>query len=276
MQFFLPIVPFFTKNVPPPYIRVVSYNIGGMGAEYYPALQQLLEQNTVDVAALQECSIEKIDSTGSNKHWHFANDLRLCLFSRFPIFKKEVRDPQDIWKLSGSGMMARYGLTTPDGPIYLVNLHLETPREGIEAVIENGRQIASALFHIRLNQAFDLLSKEWWNPPAMQEKTFIRQLESKIAREWVDQTPRPVMVTGDFNMPVNSGIYRQFWSKFQNAYSEGGNGLENTKQTRWFGIRIDHILAGPEWKIQKTWVGPRIRTDHAPLFSDLHLGSGNK
>jgi endonuclease/exonuclease/phosphatase family metal-dependent hydrolase len=80
---------------------------------------------------------------------------------------------------------------------------------------------------------------------------------------------------GDFNMPTDSGIYQQFWSDFQDAHSKAGFGLGSTKKTRWFGIRIDHILAGSEWKILRSWVAtPAQGSDHAPLVADLRLRDG--
>jgi len=54
------------------------------------------------------------------------------------------------------------------------------------------------------------------------------------------------IVTGDFNMPVESAIYRNTWSVFSNAFNTAGLGFGYTKITpkrgSTYGTRIDHIL----------------------------------
>jgi endonuclease/exonuclease/phosphatase (EEP) superfamily protein YafD len=78
-----------------------------------------------------------------------------------------------------------------------------------------------------------------------------------------------MLLAGDFNMPVESRIYRQAWGSFRNAFDEAGIGWGQTKQTRWFGTRIDHILYSSHWRCRKSWVGPSMGSDHRPMIADL-------
>ena len=86
-------------------------------------------------------------------------------------------------------------------------------------------------------------------------------------------TPASMILAGDFNMPVDSTIYRDVWNRYANAFSTSGFGFGHTKHTDvrgWrFGIRIDHILTGPGWWPKRCRVGPDIGSDHLPLLVDL-------
>ena len=88
----------------------------------------------------------------------------------------------------------------------------------------------------------------------MREVIDERAMESRLASEWARRSKLPSFVVGDFNMPVESAIYRKYWSTFGNALSQLGRGRPVTKATRWHGIRIDHILFDEGWTCQKAWV----------------------
>ena len=77
------------------------------------------------------------------------------------------------------------------------------------------------------------------------------------------------IVAGDFNLPLESAIYRRDWATLQNAFSAAGFGLGHTKRSRWFGIRIDHVLAGSKSRIERCWIGPDVGSDHRPLVAEL-------
>jgi endonuclease/exonuclease/phosphatase family metal-dependent hydrolase len=76
---------------------------------------------------------------------------------------------------------------------------------------------------------------------------------------------------GDFNLPIESDIYRQIWSPFVNAFDECGTGYGNTKHTRWFGVRIDHVLMSPSFRCESADVLEPRGSDHSPLKVELKL-----
>jgi endonuclease/exonuclease/phosphatase (EEP) superfamily protein YafD len=96
--------------------------------------------------------------------------------------------------------------------------------------------------------------------------------DSRAARGRISQVSDPLLVVGDFNLPVESAIYREHWSDFENAFSRCGRGLGHTKVTRLFGVRIDHVLASPAWAcVNARVVSTPYGGDHAPLIVDLQL-----
>jgi endonuclease/exonuclease/phosphatase (EEP) superfamily protein YafD len=106
----------------------------------------------------------------------------------------------------------------------------------------------------------------------LRANTALRTAESEATRRWISRSPRPVLVAGDFNLPVDSVVYRRSWSWLTNAFSQAGTGFGSTKFTRWHGVRIDHVLGGPGWHCRRCWVGPDVGSDHRPVIADMVWG----
>ena len=129
-------------------------------------------------------------------------------------------------------------------------VHLETPRGALEALAKR------AFFSF---------------PASATENQATRDLESEVARHWVAPVDeiRPVIVAGDFNLVVESAIYRRWWGDLKNAFNVRGLGLGWTKQTRLFGVRIDHVLYDGGIQVRGVKVGAFLGADHRPLIAEL-------
>jgi len=229
-------------------LRVMTYNVGGGRAEPI-ALARLLEQIGPDIAVFQECAkLFEDPAFFESKGWHVDVHWSGCLLSRYPIRKVDARDPTDVWEMNGAGLIIRYEIEAPGRVVDIENVHLETVRDGLEEVMH----------------------RAWRGAPAMRANIEQRAFESKLARDWTERADGPLIVMGDFNMPIESAIYQRFWSRFTNAFSEAGFGFGTSKVTRWFGIRIDHVLLGPGWETQRAWVGPHLGLDHRPMIAEIH------
>jgi vancomycin resistance protein VanJ len=231
-----------------PDLRVLTYNVGG-GVLDPGRIGAWLDSLAPDVAVFQECSaaFEAAKPALAQRGWQVDVQYGSCMASRHRIRKVEVRDPKEIHKMGGSGVIVRYEVETPGRVVNIVNLHLETVREGLEAVMHHGLDGAAAL-DANIDQ---------------------REIESVLARAFASQAGAPLIVAGDFNMPVESAIYRANWGGFSNAFSCAGWGFGATKATRWHGIRIDHVLLGPGWSCLGAAVGPDLGLDHRPMLADL-------
>jgi endonuclease/exonuclease/phosphatase (EEP) superfamily protein YafD len=111
----------------------------------------------------------------------------------------------------------------------------------------------------------------WKGVPELKANIRQREFESSIGRDWTTRATGPLVITGDFNMPIESAIYRRYWSSFTNAFSEAGLGFGDSKETSWHGIRIDHVLLGSDWQCLGAFVGPHLGGDHRPMVADLRL-----
>jgi endonuclease/exonuclease/phosphatase (EEP) superfamily protein YafD len=223
-------------------LRVLTCNTGGGG--FRPgALAELIAATGPDLVAVQEGSVRSLPGGTFPAGWQ----LRTTVASRYPIRAVEKLAPNVF---GGYGFITRFDLETPGGLLHFFNLHLETVRDGLEAL----------LWH---------KSRPWRAAPAIAANLAVRARESAAASAWVRQVSGPVLIAGDFNMPTDSAIYRQCWSPFVNAFSAAGLGFGYTKFTSWHGIRIDHILAGPHWRCSRAWVGPDVGSDHRPVLAEL-------
>ncbi len=228
-----------------PTIRVLTWNTGG-GVEPGPRpVAWVLEEGLPDIAVLQECDDARLKQA---PQWHRHRAHETCLLTRFPIVEVAARDPTDMWKLGGSGDIVRYTLDTPIGLVELTNVHLETPREGLEAVL--GSRLRGV--------------------PVLLAKYGQREIEARAARRWSDEGTHDLrLVAGDFNTPVESNLFRTYWNGFRDCYAAAGWGSGHTKHTRRIGTRIDHILAGAGLLCVEARVGPSVGGDHAPVIATL-------
>ena len=77
-----------------------------------------------------------------------------------------------------------------------------------------------------------------------------------------------MLLAGDFNTPVESAVYREYWSSYTNAFSTAGLGWGQTQFTpRRTSVRIDICWPGPTG-CQDCWVGPFVGSEHRPVFAE--------
>jgi endonuclease/exonuclease/phosphatase (EEP) superfamily protein YafD len=232
------------RNTGPLTLRLLTQNLGASRVTASD-LDRLMRREHVDVAALQECPF--YDNSPEQFGWHFYYGGDLCLVSRFPFTVLDIATPREFWRRGGREPI-RFSIQAP-APFQLLNVHFATIRGGLYA-LERGQ---GGLI------AFEENRRESW-------------LDSTAARDRTRRVSQPLLVVGDFNLPVESAIYRARWGDLSNMFSSCGRGFGHTKFTRLFGIRIDHVLGSPEWACTDA----RVLTspyggDHAPLVVDLRL-----
>lgn len=224
-------------------IRVMSYNAGGgRDADFI----RLVEAEKPDIIVLAEWGYRPLPHELGGD-WHFEKIAATSVASRFPIIHTEALQSERLEQWNRPA--GRSELDTPWGPINVLSLHLETPREGLAEV------------------RWSL----WRGKAEMQRTTEIRHTESELSSQLTDSAPGPWIIAGDFNMPVDSTIYQTFWSRWRDTFSVAGFGYGYTKFARFWGVRIDHILAGNDWAVLSAWVGPDLGGDHRPIFADVQL-----
>jgi endonuclease/exonuclease/phosphatase (EEP) superfamily protein YafD len=245
-------------------VRVVSFNVHG-GARLAGDMRRILDEMNPDVLAIQECGTKLASSLAELKGWQHHDAERLCLLSRYPIRRASVMD-RSVLKtinrashLGGGSAAVRYSIDTPGGPIELTNVHLETPRKGLKGAP-------------RLHSSFKI--------DALRANTAFREIESDLARRWVDadvaESGVPFVVAGDFNTPVESRIFQQHWGDLTNAFSHAGIGFGMTRYNGWIRVRIDHVLIGPGWHADRSVVGDDYGSDHRPVIADITLRDGSE
>jgi len=240
----------------PAALRVLSYNI-----ERYKVpgkdFSALLDREQPDLIAVQECAGVGRWTNWWKRHgeWHTVHRGELMIASRFPI--KSVEVSYSHWPPNRRPVLnAIYCvLSTPQGEIGFCNLHLDTPRRAITAVLDRET----------------LLNLE--NAGYANYRLACRRHESADLLDWLNQFPESKIIAGDFNMAPDSLIHRSDWAGFRDSFQWSGWGFGFTKRTvirrQEYGLRIDRVLTDGNWTPLRSWTGPELGPDHLPLFAEL-------
>jgi endonuclease/exonuclease/phosphatase (EEP) superfamily protein YafD len=235
------------------HLRVVSVNADQheLGAG---RLTEFIERVQPNLLAIQECNAALMAELDGVRGWYHHHTGNLCFISSYPITDSTLMDRAALARIhgeydngiGGAGYVVRYTVQTPRGALNVTNLHLETPRKGLEDLWLG---------------SFDLRR--------LRENTTLRGIEADLARRFVDQGTLPTIVLGDFNTPVESQIFQRNWGDLTDAFSHAGFGFGMTKFNGWIRARIDHVLAGPGVYVDHVGVGSDVDSDHRPLIVDL-------
>lgn len=234
-------------------LRVLTCNVDQSALDPR-ALAGLIEELRPDVVACQAWTSRHEQIVFGKErgpgHWYVKRDGELLLASRYPITAAErvLGGPFTV----GDGSFARFEVATPAGVVQVFNIHLASPRDALTEVIAN----------------------KWGGRGAVERHVARRGEQSATAGLHVASAGGLVLVLGDFNTPTDSTVYRRDWSGLTNAFSHAGFGFGNTHFTRRTAVRIDHVLAGDDWRVRRCWVGPNVRSAHRPIIADVELRRG--
>lgn len=232
-------------------LRIITCNTETGNAK--KLLEQLVEESSADIVALQECPRDL--PIALPKGWFVIQKGELAVLSRFPmVLHDQVMSlhPPHIWPRYSAIFVI---VDTPGGKTGFCTVHLPSPRYGLEHMLDR---------KIGINFAkTDLVKSEL-------------ALRSSVAwdvKRMVESVPLPVVVAGDFNMPVESNIYRESFGGFTDSFSKVGFGFGHTEFISKHGLslsaRIDHILTSREFSPVSCVVGPEVGSDHRPLVAHL-------
>jgi vancomycin resistance protein VanJ len=241
------------------HVWVMTLNAGaGSSVPQSPRILNEIRRVDADVVVITECGgglPAALQTMSATYQVRIAKETSNCLLTKGTITGWWERDPTDAFRQSGSGAIERAEVVLPQGAVRLGLVHLATPRDALQE-FRDISQIPSLGELTRRNTAE-------------------REEESEHAVEWIDRgAPMPLIIAGDFNLPIESAIYRRNWSRFRNAFSEVGWGPGYTKHTRWWGLRIDHVLSGSDVRPLRSYVGRDVGSDHLPLIASLALPAG--
>ncbi len=244
-------------------LRLITCNLGE-GAIQVERLAGLVLRFQADVVVLQECSSEVSQALFEKLDWSYHREANLVIASPHPLssFQLLSRRGMDAYNAPvavAAELTLRPGLPTVDGSESATNhlpliarigcVHLPTFRPAFEKA-----------------QHFDASGADDFTLLAEQYRSYAQDTLAAI-----EQSELPIIVAGDFNVPVDSPFYQSYWGSFQNALSLAGFGLCYTKFTRLHGVRIDHVLADHNWQVRSAQVGPGLGGDHRPVLVELQL-----
>ena len=116
-----------------------------------------------------------------------------------------------------------------------------------------------------------LLRPRSWLPFLRRYRTVYRQRAAEIEQiaERIDAETLPVLISGDFNATAANWGYRRLARGRTDAFRRVGTGWGGTYHAHLPLVRIDYVIAGPEWELVEAHV-PDVRfSDHRPLVVRL-------
>jgi vancomycin resistance protein VanJ len=207
------------------------------------SLADLINATHPDVVALQEWTSLNEKPVFGDGAWNMIKDGEFCLASKLHLRKVAQVSPETGW-LSAICFEIQ---TLTGGPIYLFNVHLASPHPAFRSAL--GREPRGSDEVHRNSQ---------------------RRLEgAQAVQRYAATLKGPVLLAGDFNLPINSSVYRDHLSRYTDAFATAGFGFGWTYHARWTDTRIDHILADDNLRCIKCWVGPDVGSPHRPVIADL-------
>lgn len=223
------------------YLRVMSVNLGGITDNRHKITAQI-KYGKASIIAFQETSKDEVIEI-TPESWNVLCNNHQCVASKYQL---EVINSQNRRVFDGWGTIyTLYKVIIGEQGIYVINVHLETPRKGFEDV---------SLLNLDFNSMATFFE--------------LRFLETQLVRSRIIGKA-PLIIMGDFNMPVESSIYRDIFSQYTNTFNDAGFGFGHTKFTRLHGIRIDHILIDNNFKTLAAWVAGDVGSDHRPIYADI-------
>jgi endonuclease/exonuclease/phosphatase family metal-dependent hydrolase len=234
-------------------LRLLTCNLHRIELNVGP-LDKYLTAVRPDIIAFQDYSNWDEMPSLAGPNWHtYQIGNQFLVASRYPI--RHVHD-LNLERIAGQddaefprrfGIAACFDIETPAGPVRLINLHLVSPHRPLELV---ARETSHGIRFVG-------------------QSSVRRRNESALITEWINVKGGRFIVAGDFNMPVESPIYREFWAQYPDAFTTAGWGYGFTHLTLLTELRIDHVLTTGGITCTGVQIGPSCGTPHRPLVADL-------
>lgn len=185
----------------------------------------------------------------------------VSIFSKYPIINEEpllftyVDETQEYPK--GSAGFA--DIVLPWDTVRFINVHLNSTG------VRDGDMSISA-------DTDDLITRGKAIARKLTNSDHVRGLQSKSLLEWIDKSPHPVVLCGDFNSVPGGNLYARLLQKMEDPYLFKGSGkmgsFEPLKR-RYLPIKIDWTLHTAGISSYDQHIDHIHLSDHYPLVTKI-------
>ena len=245
-------------------LRVMTWNAkyGLHGKLAHIALKYDIDEHRPDIVLFQDANGLLEGPLGRYfQQWHTHADGQFVVASRLPLAGVEVRSLSLPWE---NQTCLRYQIRFNSTIITLYNVHLESPRHGLNAFRTARKQL-------------------WYLPKAIQQlegNVYTRLSQARLLRDMVHREKGPLIIAGDLNSPDNSLVCATLREiGLHDAFAQGGRGYGYTyghfllkNRLPWLRaswMRIDHILMSSHLETRRSWTGNGDASDHRPVIADI-------
>jgi endonuclease/exonuclease/phosphatase family metal-dependent hydrolase len=186
----------------------------------------------------------------------------VIIFSRYPIVDKHILRYDRLDGLRGTESLISTDIHVGTDTIRVHTSHLQS-------VLFRSKDFHD--IQIIKNVDDSILSASRSIAKKLRYAFRLRGDQAGQVRAELDKSPYPGMMCGDFNDVPNSYTYFTIRGDWQDAFLEKGFGIGRTYVHISPTLRIDYILASPEYKVLqcRRWSTPY--SDHNPVVADLEL-----
>jgi len=248
-------------------ISIMTFNTGGgyslpsgmTGEEYRKQFGAMIkEQNKPDILCLQESAHTKfyLEKLG---YKNFQRVSSTIILSDFDIIDKGSIQYEDT-----SNRVVWADLVVKDINVRVVNMHLQS-------------NMVSSQTKDLVNHP-DLRERKTWSDMKsvigkIKRASKIRTTQALDAKTFINASPYPTLVVGDFNDTPMSYTYRQLAKRYTDAFKKRGNGIGVTYAGSIPGLRIDYILGSKDIQFNSYECLPIEISDHYPIISHFDLNA---
>jgi endonuclease/exonuclease/phosphatase family metal-dependent hydrolase len=242
---------------------------------YLPDMMDLLRQRNADVLCFEEyADIKNMQDSNSitstiirmgYPHHVFAETdpdehkyaRGVVIFSKYPIVQS---DTFNYGKNTQAEHLVYIDLKRGDKTFRIFTTHLQSVRFGY-----SDYESLQRLKHVRdpgYHDSRTIVSK-------LKTAYRYRYQQAQLVKEKMEESPYPVVLTGDFNDVPNSNTYFVIKGKLQDAFLKKGFFIGRTFRFISPTLRIDYILADKSFKVNQFEVIHVPYSDHYPIEADL-------
>jgi endonuclease/exonuclease/phosphatase family metal-dependent hydrolase len=243
----------FTKSGDPQsYFTMISYNTNALG--YFrdsttyranrEAFRDWVVNNNYDVYCFQELAdvnkqpleipgYTRLSSLKVTKEGHY---LGLFIYTKLPV----VRQDKIEFAFNSYNRVMWADLAVANDTIRVVNAHLVSYDFYAHSIRQNLRKIRNAL-----------RARSW---------------HSKLLERFINGSPHPLVLCGDFNELPRSYPYLKLNRLLNDAFATSGEGYGYTYRFKGVPVRIDHIFTSDDLETGSyEIIQERLWSDHRPL-----------
>lgn len=276
----------FRDETPSRSIRVVSWNVArfieparnnNVGSITRKKMLALLRAQQADIVCLQEFytsdnpafynNIRAIQQELGLRYYYFPFDkdgdrnyYSSIIFSKFPIVDSSfLRYPRPSQPEALVQVDIKIGLDT----IRFFTTHLQSQRFDKMDYwrIEKIRSREDSLVY----HSIPIVGK-------LKRAIVIRSMQADIIDQVRNNSPYPVIITGDLNDVPNSYTYFKVRGSLKDAFLERGYGIGRTFRSLSPTLRIDYIFTDPRFNVQQFKREKKNYSDHYMIVADIQVG----
>jgi endonuclease/exonuclease/phosphatase (EEP) superfamily protein YafD len=219
--------------------KVMTFNVH-FGSRKTPDVLQLIRSENPDIVLLQE-NFGDQDSPANFVQfnlpgWHLVRFKGAATLTKYPILSTEGISLNDQ---RFHGLLVTV-LQTPRGKLRVINAHWSAPQ-----------------------------SARGWNP--IQSASVVKLQELTTTLRTIKSSDLPTLLAGDLNTPPTHHAIKRLSADLESSFEAKGVGPGWSFPSGMPMVRIDHIFLSGQLKTTQCRLGPKLGSDHLPLFSEIRF-----